>query len=242
MAGQSLAYVLGVLRRFKSTAGMSVGNTTLDYIQKWVGGSNAAAVAKVQISVLENTKIASSVVTNSRLSEEAKIGLLHTLAQMETMFSAGQITGSVQAYFPALDSAITNFAIVTSHIQASVSAESIEAAKNLASEIDDLISQIDSLSSDQVQREICRRHLNALSGLLKNIDAFGVDTALSAYYDMILSLRKDLRTQTEDSSNGDGIWAKIKSIGGKLKDLNDLVETGAKILPYVDDLPKMIGF
>jgi hypothetical protein len=243
MATDSLAYVLGLLRRIKSTPNVNMQNATLGYVHEWAGSHSSLHVAKLVIAIQENLESAQVVIEGSGLSDEAKSGLFGTISALKSAFAFENLNSAPVNYLPAIDPAITNFAIVTSSVGAVIPDEALDALGLLVSDLHEFLGRIDSFELPLNVKLTVKRHVSLLIAMLNNAQAVGIEPAISAYYDLVLALRKEKSPDAEDKqSSGGSFWSQIKEWSGRIESLANLVEQGSKALPYLDALPKIAGF
>jgi hypothetical protein len=241
VATDSLGYVLGLLRRLKTTENLAVGNNGIDFLNRWCNGDKYSILKMCQ-TIQKNLDGAHDVVTYSSLSDEAEAGLIETVVALKEAFSLGAVGGLVQNYLRAIDSSITNFAIITSSLDIKPSAEAeIDA---LCKELMDFVQNIDSFELEPGLESCAKRHVLVLLSMLINVQALGIDSALSAYYDMLLALRRQggANSGTDSSSKKGSFWQSVKSWSGRLESICKIIEIGNKAIPYLDDLPRLTGF
>ena len=241
MSKESIVAVLGLLRRFKTTESLSTGNAPLHFLQAWAGDHSSFVVLRLALASMEHVENARLAITQSELSQEAKDGLIATLTGLSQTFSFENFGSAVQNFLPALDSSITNFAIIASMADAQFSEAARAEVSTLVGEIDGLAAEIRASNLDVRLRDIIVRHLGILAAMLRNADAVGVEPALSAYFDLMWHLRG---AANEDKASADqsasGFWEKMKSWGDRLTTLANMADSGTKLLPYAEKVPDLL--
>ena len=240
MSGAAVSAVLGLLRRLKRTDGLSLQHSSLSFLQVWAADHSPTTVLRMSIGISEQIEDARNAINASQLSDEAKEGLLATLGGLGSAFSLGGMHTSIQSYIPALDSAITNFAIVASMVDADLPASARAEIEELAVEIEGLRATIDDYGLEMPLREAVVRQLNALIALLRNADAVGVEPALAAYFELMWQLRKT--KSADDEGKKSGLWSTVSAWSDRFTKVADLVDAGSKLLPVVEKAPDLLKF
>ena len=242
MATDSLAYVLGTLRRLKATPNVGSGNPTIAFVREWVGSDSPLETGRLILAIQEKISDATSIITESKLSDEAKAGLLQTLGTLKVQFSFEALQNSVNTYFPVIDPAITNFAIISSSIGVGLPEEASKEINDFVSELRGMVGRISEFNLDENLASIVKRHIQLLIAMLINADAVGLNSAMSAYYDMILALRGEKNANLADDKEADGFWSIVKKWHARLELVFGLVDKGQQALPYINELPRLTGF
>lgn len=243
MATDSLAYVLGLLRRLKSTPGLELGNATIAFAREWAGSHSSLQVGKLIIAIQENLECAQVVIDGSGLSEEAKSGLFETIGALKTAFAFENLQAAPKNFIPSLDPAITNFAIVTSSVGAVIPSEALDEIEILIGDLHGFLDRVDDFELPANVKVTVKRHVSILLGMLNNIQAVGIEPAISAYYDLVLALRKEHSPDADDKKPSEGsFWTQIREWSGRLESVATIVDKGSAALPYLEALPKIAGF
>ena len=241
MASDSLAYVLGLLRRLKATPNVGIGQPSIGFVREWVGSHDSLAAAKLIIAIQENLVAAHQLISMSTLSDEARAGLLETIGSLRASFAFENLNNSVSSYITTIDSALTNFAIITSAINIQFPPDAENEIGSLISDLGAFAEKLDNFDVPENVRETAKRHLSLLVALLINAQAVGINPAISAYYDMILALKKEHASESE-AGDSKGFWSNIKSWNIRFEAIYNLIDRGSKLIPYLDDIPRIGGF
>ena len=242
MAADSLTNVLAILRQFKTTADLNLEYPTLEFMKRWAGTDDNLTIGRFLVSVQENVQNAQMIVARSRLTDEAKTGLLSTISSLTEAFSVGGLQNPVKAYIPSLDSAITNFAIVTSSLDIDVSTDALNDILKFTEELDEFLDSIHEFDLSDSLRETASRHILVLAAMLRNVQAVGFDAALASYYEMLLALRKERPAEPDNESKATGFWDQLKLWGGRLETISKVMETAGAAIPYIEKIPLISGF
>ena len=239
MGTRAITGVLGLLRRLKRTEGLGSSHSMMQYLQVWSNNASPSVTLRLCVSIQEEIEDAISSVQVGSLTEEAKEGLLSTLSSLQIAFSIESLGNALANYVPAIDSAITNFAIVSSLVGAEFSDEVMKGVKDLIVELENLRDSAEINDIDDVLRRTVLRQVNAIIALLHNASAVGIDAAISAYFDLVLQMRRS-ESSEESSEARATIWAKIASWRDRLIKLADLVDAGAKVIPVLEKAPEFL--
>ena len=243
MGTRAITGVLGLLRRLKKTEGLGLSHASLQFLQQWAGDHSPSVTLRLCVSIVEEIEDATNVVASSSLTEEAKEGLLATLSGLRAAFDLGGINTAINSYVPAIDSAITNFAIVSSLVGADFPEEAKLEIDNLVQEMTSLRDSPELAELDPALRQTVVRQLNAIIALLHNAAAVGVEAAISAYLDLLVKMRR-AKPDEADPKAKESVWATVANWGGRLIKVSDLVDAGSKLLPLIEkapDLLKLLG-
>ena len=242
MSQDAVVAVLGVLRRLKNTQGVSVNNSALDFLRMWAGDHSPIIILRLSIAIQNHVADAQIAIANSSLTDEAKGGLAATLTGLSQCFSIEMLQQAISSFLPALDSSITNFAIIASMMDVSFSQKTQDEIDEVISDIDSLINDLNEREFDPSLRAALVRQLYMVTAMLRNAQAVGTDAALSAFFDIILRKKDDDRS-TLDPAIAEvrrSIWERIASIGDKLTKIASIAESGQKLLPYLEKIPSLL--
>ncbi len=243
MSGAPLRYVLGLLRRIKSGSELNVGHTAMQHAATWVAGGEQDAVFKLIIALQQNLSEARDVIRKSRLSEEAQLGLLSTIDGLIVAFSLPQLGSPIQSHLPAIDSSITNFAVITSAIDFEISDQFKAERDSFVVELEKFLEEMADFAIDERLKDTARRQISLLIALLKNAEAVGVEAALTSYWELVIKVR-NRSVGSDEAQEGDKskLWDAITSWSERLDSLSKIYDVGEKLLPYVDKIPQITGF
>jgi hypothetical protein len=228
MDSQSLDNVLALLRGMRADGGAKV----VDIMRTWAADTDETGLLKVASSVQEQVRAARIVIENSRLSEEAREGVLQTLNGLQAAFSLRGIQGTPSSHIPNLASSISNFVILLDVLRPDGPPRPPEDAANLVKEIEDLLlSAQEDKELDPVVRDTVRRHLKILSTLLQHIPIFGLEPALATYFELMMKVRRAETGSTEQAkAKMEPIWKRMEKWGERLVALDKIWNAGARII------------
>ena len=241
MSADYIAGVLGVLRKIKATQHLGPQHSTLTYLTEWSGATEPYVALAMAMAIQEQLRGAQSIIEASSLSDEAKSGLLVTITGLTNAFSLAGLNGAQSQFLPSIDPAITNFAIIAS-VASKADTDSLkDTLSDLTKEIDELAERVKIAEIDPMLRETIVRHLFILTAMLRNVEAVGIDAAVSAYFELLVRVRRAEKFSSEDSKKAmSGVWPKINALGEKLGKISGLLETGMKLVSYAEKLPGLL--
>lgn len=193
--------------------------------------------------VLDQSSGAESLINGSALDDEAKIGLCQTTSAIRVAFSLQGLNQPISAFLPTLDSAISNFAILVSATGGMFKSKDRSELDALTADVDQMIGTFQSSTIDPIIRDTAIRHLVIFRTLLGNVDSLGVDSAMAAYFELVVRLR---RAETAASQTGKeevkGIWSKIENWLGRLNSINKGLNDGAGLLSHFESVPSLLEY
>jgi len=230
VSANKLGNFLGLLRLIKQTG---PDQSPRNLVQLWTGGNAppSSLVLKIAAYVAELAEEAEAYIGATQLSDEAKSGLLQTTWSVKQAFDLVHIQQSVQQSLPALDAAISQFAILISAAGLDAVPPPDAEVLGLVEDIDRMISSLEDADIDPLVASAARKHLNVLKTLLQNVDAFGVEAALAAYSELVIRLRSaDLAASAASSQTLSKIWPEIERWAGRLAIIDQAYTQGGRLL------------
>jgi hypothetical protein len=222
---------------------MASGNSIYDHVRSWCReGATEAEVARALVNILDVASAAEAAIRASAWGEEAQQGLLQITGQIRAAFVPHGCSQPASNFFPTLDSSITMFAILSSAAGLpGVGGDQPAQVKELLADIDALVATIDAAGLDPLVHETAMRHLRALDALLRNIDAFGVDGAMAAYFELVVRLKRVEKAATPSTvAKLAKIWPEIERWAGRLAIIDEAINHGQGLLKHVDMLVKLL--
>ena len=238
MASDSVATVLNLLRQLNAARVRDGSTTFLQFVHASTGSSDELTTLKFLAAVHANLIASKDTIFNSSLDDEAKTGIVSTIQALQQGFTTSALHNQIPSILPAMDSAITNFSILVGAFSLKLPSEAIEKIDDLIKDIEILITDIDGYCLSVALKEIFLRQSRLLVSLLKNCQAIGVDGSISAYYDMIIALRKE----SVDDATSKTFWDRIKVWADRLDSIFSAVQIGNKLVPYIREFPRITGF
>lgn len=231
MADNYIGNVLGILRLLKNTEGLSADHPPITFIHQWAGDAGDNATLRVAAYVLDQAFGAESLVQNSSLNDEAKQGLLQTTQALRAAFSIAGMSQAIRAHLPALESSLSSFAILASATGVGKSPPRVKEVDEILGEIDQLNETLGTTDVDPLVKDIALKHLTVLKALLSNIEAFGTDSAIAAYYELVIRLRRAEKGASDETKTTlKKVWPKIEQWAGRLTIIEQAMNSGASIL------------
>ena len=241
MSANQLGNFLGLLRLIKRS---NPGRVTLELIKEWTGVPNppTSMVVKIAGHAVEQAEATEAYIKATQLSDEAKEGLLQTTAALKRAFELQHLGGhGVNSFLPALDAAISQFAIL-------ISAAGLDGTALPAAEIADLVADSERFTGslgeaelDPLVRETAERHVAVLKTLLQNVDALGVEAALAAYSELVFRLRSaDLTASEKSRQTMAEVWPEIERWAGRLAIIDQAYTQGGHLLGQLGGTAKLL--
>lgn len=242
MADNPITGVLSLLRLFKQD-GLAPGNSVFDHVRRWCGDqATDVDVARLMLYGGGVALAADAHIRASPWDDEAKQGLLHVTSNLQQAFSPVGCGQPIANYLPTLDSAITMFAILSSAAGLPSAGPAPAELNDLLAEIAALIQVIDGAGLDPLVHRTAKEHLRALETLLRNVDAFGVDAALVAYFELIARLRRVERTATPATKEVLAkIWPEVERWAGRLAIIEEAINNGHGLLEHAGSAIKLLA-
>lgn len=242
MSDNYIGNMLGLLRLIKKTHAPGEGQAALTYLQTWADAVVTAQQSlRIAAYILDQASGAESLIIGSSLDDEAKAGLIQTTTAIKSAFSLLGLQQAVNAHLPALDAAISNFAILSSATGASAKIKNTTELDSLLVDVDVMIQSVKSSAMDPIVRDTAIRHLVILRTLLGSVDALGIDSAMAAYFELVIRLRRaegaaSATTKTEVK----GIWASIEKWAGRLNLIDKAINDGSGFLSHFESMPSLL--
>ncbi len=241
MSANQLQSFLSLLRLIKDTG---AGNAPSTLFRAWTGIESppTSMVVKLAAYVIEQAEATEAYIKATQLSEEAKQGLLETATSLKTAFELQHLAGNaISGFLPALDTAISQYAIL-------ISAAGLDQVAPPTSEIADLVSDLNKFAEelgkaelDPLVRETAERHVAVLKVLLQNVGALGVEAALAAYSELVFRLRSADLTGSEKSRHTmSTLWPEVERWAGRLTIIDQAYTRGGHLLGHLGGAAKLL--
>jgi hypothetical protein len=231
VSANQLGNFLSLLRLIKQT---DPGHPPLEMFKKWTGIPDppTSMVVKLAAYTIEQAEATEAYIKATQLSDEAKQGLLQTAAALKRAFELQHLPGQAVANFlPALDAAISQYAIL-------ISAAGLDQTPPPTAEVSDLVADLDRFTDslakaelDPLVRETAEKHIAVLKMLLQNVAALGVEAVLAAYSELLFRLRSADLTGSETSRKiMSGVWPEIERWAGRIAIIDQAYSKGGHLL------------
>ena len=238
---QSLRNVLAILRVFKLS---QQNGTTYDAIEKWFGAPiSEIKMLKIACYIMEQASLARTVIANSQLPDEAKEGVIATISSVESAFTITQLRGQWSNHVRDVTAAISNLVILLGALGIALETTVPDEASDLVSEIEELISQFDDPEIDPAVRELAKRHLEVLATLLRHIPIFGLEPALTTYFELMMKIRRtDAKSTDAAHAKAKPLFERMKGWNKVLQGIDKAVNAGTRLLENVDKAQDLLSF
>lgn len=242
MSDNYVGNILAILRLIRKTFEPNQGHAGLTYIQTWAGTDITAPQSlRIAAYVLDQASGAESLIAGSTLDDEAKAGLIQTTTALTSAFSLAGLQNQMAAFFPAFDSAISNFAILASATGGLSAAPDHTEVDALLRDVDEMINSVRSSAMDPIVRDTAIRHLVVLRTLLANVDALGVDSAMAAYLELLIRLRRAEGAASQSTkAEVKGIWPQIEKWAARLNLIDKAINDGSGFLSHFESVPSLL--
>lgn len=241
MDGQSLSNILALLRVIRNTSpSSSVSQFIAGLAKQDVSPQSTLNIAAYLIEQIQQAQL---VINSSKLSDEAKGGVLSVLQMMTDVFSLGNMAGQMVGLVQAAPAAIANFVILLGAYNIPENNEIPDEAVDLIKEIEDILPLFNESNIDPSVRDVAQRHLRILASLLKNINLIGLEPALAEYFIVVTKIRRtDIGASEESHKAVKPIWDRIKTWGDRLGALDKIWNAGAKLLEQTDKAKGLLDY
>lgn len=244
MSDSAINHVLQIARLVRDGAKAFPGNAPATFLQE---------MKRIQIDSPEFYRIVSEIQkqlddaqaiieSDDRMDAEGRQGLVHQLGQMRQMFTVSGITQNSQNYVQNPDVLVSQFAIIAGFYNSS--AKTFEKARP---EIDELIAETDQLagvfeSSYQPEaiKAVLRSHTLALRFFLSNIELLGFDAAYSAYFDLLVRLKRVEKRDPTAAAFVAEVWPTVERWAGRLAIIEGIVSNSEKLIDAADKIQRLL--
>lgn len=241
MSDNFISNVLNILRLIKATPELN-GHAPVEYLKKWSGVKiDEGAALRFCAYVQDQCDGALAIINQSSLASEAKAGLIQTVEALRSGFVISHLSTALSTHFPQLDAAISSFAILESVSNlAGMSADTSE-LESLIEEVEKIAASFDDASIDPIVRETAKKHLDVLLALLRNVGALGVDSAMIAYAELVIRLKRvdGIASETSRSKTAT-VWPVIEKWGGRLAIIDKAMNSGQGLLDHAVNIGRTL--
>ena len=216
-----------------------------DNVRKWCGeDATDSSLLRLFAYGLDQCQMAKEAIYESSLTEEAKTGLLQTVESLMTCFRFPTSSNAIRGQIPQIDSAISSFAILASIYKDDISTASNDDLIQLTNEVYYVYNLFESSLESSPLKQLAKRHLQVLLTTLQHVDAFGIDSALSVYAELVVRLNTAAKSASpEDAEKTAQVWPTIVKWGDRLAKIGNVVGSGNKLLKDGSDIAHtLIGF
>lgn len=241
MSVNQLTQFLGLLRLIKRS---NPGNTPLNLVVSWTGVADppTSTVLKIAAYVTEQAEATESFIAATQLSEEAKEGLMQTARSLKTAFQLQNLSGNaVHGFLPALDAAISQYAILISAAGLETPAGASDEKDNLVQELKAFLEHPEINNLDQAIRETLIKHINLLIVLINNFEAVGPEASMSAYNELVIRLSSAHKSSSKENKNViEKIWPEVERWAGRIAIIDSAFTQGTHLITSVGTATKSL--
>lgn len=244
MSVNYLTNVLNILRLLANTTPTNT-NAIIGHLMTWAATTDqdSGQILKLIAYVQEQCEGALALINSLEISEEDKAGPIQTITHLRTAFNFGMMGSAISQSIPHLAASLSGFRMFVLALESDVLISDNPEIKSIIAEIVDLQAKLGSSDVDRFVRETAQRHLHILHSLLVNVDAFGIDSAMAAYFEMVVRIQKAEKIASDTSRNTmKGFWPFMKKWGDRLKSVDDAASVGVKLVGYGTIFQQAIGF
>lgn len=236
MSDNAITNVLNLLRLVKNT-NMS-GNAVIENLRTWCGGSSDNSMAlRIAIYANEQCDEACKMISLSVLDEEAKAGLTQISQALKSAFALEHLNNAFISFLPQLDGSISSFAILNSVMSSGIAPSQDGNLRDLIDDVERVNLLFEAEGIDPLVKATAQRHLHVLLTLLKNVDALGLDAAMSAYSELVIRLRRSETTAPAESREKTSkIWESVKQWQDRFASIDAAVNTGSSLLQHAQTI------
>jgi hypothetical protein len=238
---QSIRNSLAILRKL---AGYTPDITAANFLRQLAGeAATERTVFRVAAYLQDQFAQARIVIQNSQLVEEAKAGVLQAINGLETAFSLKHLNSSMTSLLPAVPTYISSLVILLSAAGIDTKQQTPKDASNLADEINQFQKAFDDSSLDPVVRDVAKKHMEALATLLRHVPIFGLEAALTSYFELVMRLRRvDAQSTPEAKKALEPLMGEVKVWGERLGAIDDAINKGATLLERVKSAGHLLQY
>lgn len=242
MDSQSLTNVLAIMRVMNRGKSSDSGRVIISRLAGKDKLSDAL-VLRVADHVLEQITLAQGVIENSPMRDEAKAGVAQTLKGLARIFSLDHVQEAWGGSLRDITGAISNFVILLDAAAIEEKTEPPEEAFDLIKEISAVIEAIRDPGLDPVVRAVAEKHLTILSLMLQHIPIFGLEGALTAYFEMMSRIRRaEVQSSPEAKSKFEPIWTGMSKWTDKLNKIDKIWNSGARMIEHADKASGLLEY
>lgn len=244
MSVNYLTNVLNILRLLANTAPTNTA-AIVGHLMTWTATTdeNSPQILKMVAYIQEQCEGALALVNSLEIPEEDKAGPIQTITHLRGAFNFAMMGSAIGQSIPHLAASLSGFRMFVLAFESDVLISDNPEIRAIIAEIVELQGELGSSGIDRFVRETAQRHLHILHSLLVNVDALGVDSAMAAYFEMVVRIQK-AEKMADDTSRETmkGFWPFMRKWGDRLKSVDDAASVGVKLVGYGAIFQQAIGF
>lgn len=240
---KSVKRLATLVRSLRPHANSNMGDAISNIVQLDRSGSAFLRALAVLVEATEEAEL--ELENEPRLDAEDKVALLDGIKRTRNALLPQSMNTQVEALFQnALSATASQFSLVASLIgDASVeTASSVPELHDILNEILSVREAIKESELDSRTKRIVGDNVAAFEMFLRHIDLFGFDAAYAAYMDMFTRLRREHAKGAASAKVIAGFWPQIRNWSSKLKDIDELINAGRRLLEHGKDVAGLLGF
>lgn len=232
MDDQSIRNTLAILRLIK---GSKSSTTAYAFLQNLAGGEkDHRTLLRVAAYLQDQFSQATTVIQNSNLVDEAKVGVLQATTDLRNAFQLAGLHSGFGNLVNQVPTYISSIVILLSAAGIAVHSDDPKEAQDLAAEIDKFQNAFNDSALDPVVRDVAKKHMAALATLLRHVPIFGLEAALSSYFELVMRLRRvDAHSTPEAKEALEPLMGQVKTWGERLGAIDEAINKGANLLDRV---------
>lgn len=243
----SVNYLTNVLNILRLLAKTQPQNTTavVGYLMAWAecNDDNSSQILKMIAYIQEQCEGALALMNRLEIPDEDKAGPVQTVTHLRAAFNLNMISSDIKQSLPHLAVSLSGFRMFVLAFDSDVLISDHPEIQSIIAEIAELRQKLGKVDVDPFVRDTAQRHLHILHSLLVNVDALGVDSAMAAYFEMVIRIQKAEKLAGETSQEAmSGFWPFMKKWGERLKSVDDATSVGVKLVGYGAIFQQAIGF
>lgn len=243
MDTQSLTNVLAIMREMTNgQAGLDTGRNVINRL----GGAQALSenlVLRIADHILEQLILARQVVSNSSMRPEAKVGVQQIISGLESAFSITYLQSSWHQHIMNLPGAISSFVILLDAAGIPEPSGVPEEASELILDINKILSAINDPELDPVVRSVAEKHLLILATFLKHIPVFGLEGAMTSYFELMTRIRRaEVGSSPEAKAKFEPVWKAMTRWSERLGSIDKVWNAGARVIQHADKATGLLDY
>lgn len=245
MTDTAISHVLQIARLVRDGAKTFQGSGAATFLSEIKGiRQDSPEFYRVVGEIQRQLSDAQTVIENDeRMDAEGRNGLIQQIASLKNMFSISGISQNSGNYVQNPDVLVSQFAIIAGFYTSNQSG-----LASAGSEINELLGEIDKLYGDLSESEeaeeakaIALDQLKAFRFFLSNVDLLGIDAAYSAYFDLLVRLKRASKKEEKSAQFVTKIWPEVERWAGRLAIIEGILSNSEKLLEYGQDIQRLLG-
>jgi hypothetical protein len=240
---RNLTNVLGVLRLVNAIGPNRTGVQLLAEMAKNSGMvAGDAALMEMARQILQEIEQAHAAIVNSGMDPESRHGVEKALERLRSAFALAGVTSQLGTKVGDVAGAISNFTILLRGSGIEPNANTPPEAVELAEELEKLMQAFNEAGVDPAIKELCKQHLQVLATMLRHLPIFGLDAAMTTYFELLLKLKRAETQGTPEQKKAiKPLSAKIDGLKKNLMALDAIWNVGSALLTHGKTGAQLLG-